>query len=217
VIVKPDSDESIKTRASLLGRLPDWKDEKSWREFFDTYWKLIYSVALRAGLDDAAARDVVQETVLTVAKNIGSFEYNPENGSFKSWLLKTTRWRIMDDLRKRRRTPLSEPRDDTETEISVGGRISSTTDLNLEAVCEEEWKHHLLGAAIERVRKRLKPKQFQLFDCLVLKGWPIEEVQRITGVNAAQIYFARYRVQSEIQKEVRFLQCLEEKGTIPGK
>jgi RNA polymerase sigma-70 factor (ECF subfamily) len=215
--VKPDSDDSIKTRRSLLGRLPDWKDEKSWQEFFDTYWKLIYSVAIRAGLDDAAARDVVQETVLTVAKNIGSFEYNPENGSFKSWLLKTTRWRIMDDLRKRRRTPLAEPHNDAETGTSEGERLQCPMRLNLQAVCEEEWKNHLLGTAIERVKRRLKPKQFQLFDCLVLKGWPIDEVQRVTGANAAQIYFARYRVQSEIQKEVRFLQCLEEKGTVPGK
>ena len=30
----------IPTRASLLGRLKDWDDHASWREFFDTYWKL---------------------------------------------------------------------------------------------------------------------------------------------------------------------------------
>jgi len=35
-------DELIPTRQSLLGRLKDWEDQASWREFFDTYWRLIY-------------------------------------------------------------------------------------------------------------------------------------------------------------------------------
>ena len=34
------------------------------REFFNTYWKFIYSVAIRSGLSDQEAEDVVQETVL---------------------------------------------------------------------------------------------------------------------------------------------------------
>jgi hypothetical protein len=47
------------TRASLLHRLKDLGDDKSWREFFLIYWKLIYTVAIRAGLTDAEAQDVV--------------------------------------------------------------------------------------------------------------------------------------------------------------
>jgi len=38
-------DDSIATRASLLGRLKDREDQASWQEFFDTYWQLIYRVA----------------------------------------------------------------------------------------------------------------------------------------------------------------------------
>ena len=39
----------IPTRASLLGRLKDWGDHASWRDFFNTYWKLIYGFALQRG------------------------------------------------------------------------------------------------------------------------------------------------------------------------
>ena len=58
---------TIATRASLLVRLKDREDQASWQEFFDTYWRLIYSVATKAGLNDAEAQDVVQETVISVA------------------------------------------------------------------------------------------------------------------------------------------------------
>ena len=58
-----DPDEFIPTRASLLSRLKDWEDQTSWREFFDTYGRLIYGVARKAGLADAEAQDAVQETL----------------------------------------------------------------------------------------------------------------------------------------------------------
>ena len=35
-------DEFIPTRRSLLSRLKNWDDQDSWRDFFNTYWKLIY-------------------------------------------------------------------------------------------------------------------------------------------------------------------------------
>jgi len=58
------------TRRSLVERLADWRDQKNWQEFFETYWKLIYSVAVKAGLTDSEAQDVVQETIITVAKRV---------------------------------------------------------------------------------------------------------------------------------------------------
>src|SRR6266853_3603253 len=98
-------DELIPTRQSLLSRLKDWNDQDSWKEFFDTYWKLVYGVAIKAGLTDAEAQDVVQETVLSVAKRMPDFQYDPAVGSFKNWLLVITRRRINDHFRKVYREP----------------------------------------------------------------------------------------------------------------
>lgn len=86
--------ELIPTRRSLLNRLKDWGDQAGWQEFFDTYWRLVYKVALKAGLTETEAQEVVQETLLEVAKKMPGFNYDPAAGSFKSWLLHTTRWKI---------------------------------------------------------------------------------------------------------------------------
>src|SRR2546428_11792243 len=88
----------LATRRSLVERLADWGDQLRWQEFFDTYSKLIYSAARQSGLTDAEAQEVVQETVITVAKNIGKLKYDPAIGSFKGWLLQITRWRIADQF-----------------------------------------------------------------------------------------------------------------------
>src|ERR1051325_6025468 len=100
----PSVDE-VPTRYSLLNRLQNWDDQESWKDFFDTYWRLIYTVALKSGLTASEAQDVVQETIISVAKGIHLFELNRARGSFKSWLCNLTRWRIKDQLRKRT-TPL---------------------------------------------------------------------------------------------------------------
>ena len=72
-------------------------------EFYRTYWRLIYSVALKAGLREDEAWDVVQETILSIAKQSRKNIYKPEQGSFKLWLWNMTRWRINDQFRKRKK------------------------------------------------------------------------------------------------------------------
>jgi len=94
-----------KTRKSLIARLDNWEDQKTWDEFYQTYWRLIYSVALKSGLRNEEAFDAVQETILSIAKQSKKKLYDPEQGSFKTWLMNMTRWRINDQFRKRRRIP----------------------------------------------------------------------------------------------------------------
>ena len=77
------SENDIPTRNSLLARLKNWEDAESWIDFFNTYWRLIYGVAKRSGLTDSEAHDVVQETLLEIAKKMPGFRYDPAIGSFK--------------------------------------------------------------------------------------------------------------------------------------
>src|SRR5215468_2621755 len=98
-------DSSLATRQSLLSRLRDLDDRDSWQTFFDLYWRLLYNVARRAGLDDADAQDVVQDAVMAIAREIPEFQYNPERGTFKQWLFRILRRRIADHFRKLYRQP----------------------------------------------------------------------------------------------------------------
>jgi DNA-directed RNA polymerase specialized sigma24 family protein len=66
-------DELIPTRWTLLSRLKDAADADSWQEFFDTYWRLIYGVARKAGLTEVEAQEVVQEVVIGVARKLPEF------------------------------------------------------------------------------------------------------------------------------------------------
>ena len=58
-----DKERFAATRRSLIEKLADWEDQKTWDEFYKTYWRLIYSVALKSGLKEDEAWDVVQEAI----------------------------------------------------------------------------------------------------------------------------------------------------------
>src|SRR3954447_18016517 len=98
--MKADAEDFIPTRASLISRLKNWDDQESWKDFFDTYWRMLYSVARRAGLNESEGQDVVQEAIVSVAKQMPNFRYDPSLGSFKSFLMLIIRRRIVDFLRK---------------------------------------------------------------------------------------------------------------------
>ena len=194
------------TRRSLVERLADWGDQVRWQEFFDTYSKLIYSAARQSGLTDTEAQEVVQETIITVAKSIDKLKYDPAIGSFKGWLLQITRWRIADQFRKREPGNVKRPRSPDDRATATIERVSDSHVADLDAVWEAEWKENLVEAAITRVKKQVEPKQFQIFDCYVRKEWPAQKVAERLRVNVGQVYLARHRVGALLKKEIRALE-----------
>jgi RNA polymerase sigma factor (sigma-70 family) len=196
----------VATRRSLVERLADWGDQRRWQEFFDTYWKLIYSAARKSGLTDTEAQEVVQETIITVAKNIDRLKYNPAIGSFKGWLLQITRWRIADQFRKREPEGEKGPHSQEDSLTATIERVPDSRIVDLDAVWEAEWKDNLLEAAIARVKKKVDPKQFQIFDCYARKEWSAQEVAARLRVNVGQVYLARHRVAALLKKEIKALE-----------
>jgi RNA polymerase sigma-70 factor (ECF subfamily) len=196
----------LATRRSLVDRLANWGDQRRWQEFFNTYWKLIYSAARKSGLTDTEAQDVVQETVITVAKNIDKLKYDPAIGSFKGWLLQITRWRIADQFRKREPGNAKRPHSSDDRVTATIDRIPDSRVVDLDAVWEAEWKDNLFEAAIARVKNKVEPKQFQIFDCYVRKEWSAQKVAERLGVNVGQVYLARHRVSALLKKEIRALE-----------
>ena len=203
--MKPDT--FIPTRSSLLKRLKDWDDEKSWQEFFDLYGNLIFGVAVQAGLSEVEAQDVVQETIIIVSRKLPGFVYNPAVGSFKSWLLLITRRRIEKQLKKR--LPADAARSGRPDETNRTGtidRIADPAGVDLEAIWDRECAAKLSEAALARVKRLVKPRQFQMFDLYALKQWPVGEVARALDVSIGQVYVTKHRIAGVLKKELANLE-----------
>lgn len=197
------NDELVPTRASLIHRLKNLDDQASWQDFYDIYSRLIVEMAVKSGLTRAEAHDVLQETIVAVARHMPTFKYDPSLGSFKAWLFTMTRWRIADEFRKRE--PASQH---PETATATGTRtIDRIPDLNapLDDAWEVEWEKSLLQAAVNKVKRKVDPEKYQMFDFYVNKGWPPEKVAAMFNVPVNQVYLAKHRVLELIRAEVERL------------
>ena len=201
--MKPEA-PLLETRSSLIQRLKATINGESWEEFFHTYWELIYNVARRAGLSEADAQDIVQETVLKVHNSLDRFEYNRKRGTFKGWLRTVTRSRLNDFFKKQQRRPAL-----NQSLESAGDELQNLEDPEgpeIEKIWDEEWSKNLIQSALNRTKKLTSPKQFQIFKCHYIDEWTVRETCRTLGVNAAQVYMAKQRVGKIFREAVETLQ-----------
>ena len=203
---------SLATRRSLLSRLKQSDAEESWRQFFDTCWRLIYTTALGAGLTDSEAQEVVQETILTVARKIRSLRYDPAVGSFKGWLLTIVRWRVADQFRKRQHQIQSlHVRGETVTQgTATIERIADPGAIDLDIIWQEEWQRTMFTAALARVKRQANARHYQMFDLHAVKQWPVQKVPQALGVKPGQVRLAKRRITALMRQEVARLEQEEE-------
>lgn len=208
-------DETYPTRPSLLHRLKDTQDQQSWQQFNDLYRKLIFGFALKAGLTETEAQEVVQETLIAAAKNLPEFRYDPKVCSFKTWLLNLSRWRVQDQLRKRQSPPAphgARPSDDDTARTATIERVPDPAGAQFEELWEKEWLRTLLDSALEKVKTQVDLKQWQIFDLYALKEWSVKDVAKALGVSVGRVYLTKHRVSALLKKEMKRLDRKAEGG-----
>ncbi len=207
-----DKEQFARTRRSLIEKLADWEDQRTWDEFYQTYWRLIYSASVKAGLSREEAFDAVQETVIAVAKQWRKGQaYDPAKGSFKTWLMNLTRWRIADQFRQKQRNPAAPgpgagASDDDARRTAMIDRLEGADGAEiLDRVWENEWRANLAEVAMARVKKLVSPKQYQIFHAYVVKEWDVAKVREELGVSQSQVYLAKHRVGALVKDEIEKL------------
>jgi len=185
------------TRQSLLTRLKDHADHEGWQRFFDLYGGVIHGLAMKAGLTATEAEDALQETLVSVSREMPGFRYDSAKGSFKGWLFQIARRRVADQFRKRARHSASEsfPAPDL-------AQLVDPMSESLGQAWDEEWARNQVQRALDQVKAKVSPRQWQMFDLATLQEWPTDRICTLLGVNAAQLYMARMRVGRMLKAEV---------------
>jgi len=207
--MKDKANSLVSTRWSLVQRLRNWDDQEGWQDFFETYWRLIYSTAVRAGLTDAEAQDAVQETVISVCRNIQQLDTSPGAGSFKNWLMRMARWRILDQIRRRKYDPSLILREPGPEETSVTDALPDPAGIELERIWEEEWRENLTEAALAKVQKQTNARHYQIFYLYVVQEAPVAKVAAVTGATTDEIYLVKHRLWPLFDRAVKAVEACE--------
>jgi RNA polymerase sigma-70 factor (ECF subfamily) len=187
------------TRASLLVRLRDSRDESAWREFVGLYAPLVYGYLRKQGLQDADAADLSQEVLGSVAGAVGRLEYDPARGAFRNWLFTIVRRKLSTWRRGRRNDPT--------------GRIDVASPAALEQCpapeevrWEAEWERHLFRWACQQVRREVTGRTWEAFWRTAIEAQSGVEVAAALGLSVAAVYRARSRVVARLKELVQSAQ-----------
>jgi len=193
------------TSVTLLNRLRTHGDEEAWRAFADRYGAKVYGWCRRWKLQEADARDVTQNVMLELARQMAAFEYRP-SGSFRGWL-KTVAYRVWCDfLTDRKRTP--DGGSDAVWEQLAAPAAGDDLLRHLEEECERE----LLEAAMVAVRPRVQPNTWEAFVLTAVEGKSGAEVAEQLNMKVGTVWVARSKVKKMLQDEVRRLEGQEGAG-----
>jgi RNA polymerase sigma-70 factor (ECF subfamily) len=196
-----NSNTESRTSASLLARLRQAPaDQAAWGEFVNRYGRKIYGWCRHWGLQEADAQDVTQDVLVRLAAKMRDFAYDPSR-SFRAWL-KTLARHSLSDFCDARGRPGGAAGGSQVMELlqSVEAREELVRQL------EEEFDKEVLEEAIARVRTRVTPKSWRVFELTAYEGRSGAEAAEALGMTVAAVFVAKSRVQKLLQDEVRQLE-----------
>ena len=188
------------TRPSLLIRIKDLGSRNAWNEFDAIYRPILFRYARSRGLEYTSAEDVVQHCMATIQKHIGSFEYGPCKGRFKSWLSVLVTNRVRDMFR--RRLPKQADTGDF--------RVAQQREPSPEETFEKVWLDEHLKFCLARIRAEVEPQTYEAFRRHVIKDEPAERVSRDLEMTPNNLYKIKWRLTHMLREEMKALLGSEE-------
>ncbi len=153
------------TQPSLLSRVRDNGDQAAWREFDAKYRDLILRYCRRKGLQPHDAEDIRQVVMLSLAKQLRTFQYEPGKGRFRDYLGVSVRHAIHRFFRSHRNDA---------HRLGTHDAAGLTVDDDEGRLWETEWMRHHHRRAMETVRTTVDAKSVDVFERLLAGETPAE-------------------------------------------
>jgi RNA polymerase sigma-70 factor, ECF subfamily len=188
------------TRQSLLLRAQAG-EANAWKDLTDLYRPLIIGWLNRQGVPAVDLEDLSQDVLLSVVKNLPTFEHSGHRGAFRAWLRTIVCSRTIDYWRAT----------DASTQASGGSGATAALqqiadpDSDLNRQWDEEHDRYVLGCLLDLVEAEFEPATLRAFRRLALDGASGAEVAEELGLSVAAVYVAKSRVLKRIRQEAEGL------------
>jgi len=146
-------------------------NQQAWAEVVRQFSRRIYNLAYRFTSSHAAAEDLTQEVFIRVYRSLD--QYDASLGDLSNWLMRLARNLIIDDYRKRQRTPTDASDDLADHEY----HLPAASDSPQRSLERQERRLQVLAAI-----NKLSP---DLRECVILRD--IEELTYQEIVDLLQI------------------------------
>jgi len=190
------------TRASLLLRLRDPRDHDAWVEFVSLYEPVTYRLLRRHGLQDADAREIMQDLFLAVSRSIDRWNPAKERGSFRGWLRRVARNLVINWLNQRQRHAIAAGGSDMHAMLNMLPDASGPETVEF----DQEVRRVLFQRAADQVRGEVQPATWQAFwETGIVGTAPADAAQKL-GMSVGAVRVAKCRVLARMRAAVNELE-----------
>jgi RNA polymerase sigma factor (sigma-70 family) len=189
------------TRASLLLRLRDPQDHAAWMEFVALYEPVVYRLLRRYGLQDADARELMQELFLAVSRSVERWDPATERGSFRGWLRRVTRNLVVNWLKHRDRRVIAVGDAELPTMLEQLPATGPETDA-----FDRELRCALFQRAANEVRQEVQPTTWQAFWETAVVGTAPADAATKLGMKVGAVRVAKCRVLYRLREAIKALE-----------
>ncbi len=186
------------TRASLLVRLRDPRDERAWAEFVEIYSPLVRRLARQRGMQDADADDLLQEVFRAVARALERGLFDSRRGSFRGWLFQIARNLMVNFLIAQKRHPQGSGNTDMQRLLEA----QPADEGEESALFEAEYRRGLLHWAAEQVRDEFSDLMWQAFWLAAVEGKPARAAAEALHTTVGTVYHYKSRVMTKIRQKI---------------
>lgn len=190
-------EDQYKTRATLIQRVQNQHDEKSWEEFVRVYRRYIYAIIRSMNISEHDTEDILQQVLINLWNSLPKMDYEKIN-RFRSWLSTVTKNCVTDFIRKRTRDANrleKASKDDTLTYLA-------TIRLpEIDAIAEREWEIHLTNMALDNIEPLFSGKAVAAFR-LTLQGKSVEQIAAELDLKENSVYRLKNRVKDRLIQEI---------------
>lgn len=185
------------TSLSLLERAQRHEDDAAWTDLVTVYTPLLHRWMHRYALQECDAQDLVQEVMLVVHRELGSFQHAGRTGAFRAWLRTILLHRLQDYWRR------SKQRESPTGGSDFQDRLQQLADpaSNLSKLWDREHDAHVLRGLLRRIERRFTPASLEAFQRVVLHGESIAQVAEDLGLSVNAVCIAKSRVLRELRRE----------------
>lgn len=184
------------TQLSLLDRVRTAADSAGWSNFVEVYQPYIETFLRRLELPEEDVRDICQDVMHVVIKEIRGFEHNGRKGAFRSWM----RLVVANRLRSYRRAEAGQPR-------TIGGpKYESLAEQLVDAndpvrqLWEDEHNRQVVRGLLRVVRSRHTPQTLLAFRRVFFDEETAESVAKELGMTSNAVRIAQARVLRSLKR-----------------
>lgn len=164
---------------------------ENFRKLVESTSPFAFTVAFRMLGDEDQAKDVVQETMVTIWQKLNKIK---SAAVYKTWIYRIVVNKCYDELRKRKRNP----------EFIADEKMWAHISETISEKSSSELENREIAALINTLTNRLSPKQKAVFILSEIEEMTNDEISEITGISKsgvkANLHYARKSISEMAEK-----------------